>query len=503
MLHYGVVSPGCASAGAVMACCALSGLRFLACGFRTVLSCVSVSVLCRLEPWCIVLYLGWLLVLVVALSVVRQALVVACVLVFPLAYGASVYDCGTLLRSGSLEVDVLSLTSVVVSVPAWLCVFFVVGMLVPALSSVLLSVRLVTVRPIGLLAHDYVVCRRCEVSSFGLTSDVFRSSVAVCPVVERVVSQCCGSACVWCPCQTTRTVWVRPSGDSGYRFCVLRFLRVCLLSLLDCEEGVSRVAVGNCALCRALPATEWVSDLLVPTVRSVGGCSRAVFGWLFPLFGPDLASLGTCGVVVPFGCPFVWRETKLSKVGWDVRLGFPAFLPVSWMTRVASWVPDATVIRVAASLCVAFLSRLGCLSVLVAPGQQAATVFCRVALSGRLTPVRVTGVSVRPVALSRCPWGARSCCGRWARCVKVRNATGRAVVFWVPGALGVGRLPLPLFFPLSPFPLFSGGGEAPLRRSGVVEAGGSCGAAERRSGVRGARRRWPTDVKGLSWVRSS
>ncbi|MQM06282.1 hypothetical protein Taro_039103 [Colocasia esculenta] len=74
------------------------------------------SVLCRLEPWSIVLYLGWLPVLViapcvvpchlimsfVALSVVHQALVVAYVLVFPLALGASVFDCGTLLQFGSL-----------------------------------------------------------------------------------------------------------------------------------------------------------------------------------------------------------------------------------------------------------------------------------------------------------------------------------------------------------------------------------------------------------------
>ncbi|MQM07066.1 hypothetical protein Taro_039901 [Colocasia esculenta] len=288
VLHYDVVLPGCASRQSRCSVfCVLLGAD------------VVVALLKKLSAF---------RVLLVALSVVRQALVVACVPVFPLACGASVCDCGTLLRSGSLEVDVLSLTSAVVSVPAWLFVFLVVGMLVPALSSVLMSVLLVTVRPIGLLALDHVVCRRCEVPSFGLTSDVFHVSVAVCPVVERVVSQCCGSACLWCPCQTTRTVWVRPSGDSGYRFRMLRFLRVCLLSLLDREEGVSRVAVGNCALYRVLPAIQWVADLLVPTVRSVGGCSRAVFGWLFPLFGLDLASLGTCGVVIPFRRPFVWRE---------------------------------------------------------------------------------------------------------------------------------------------------------------------------------------------------
>ncbi|MQL86803.1 hypothetical protein Taro_019333 [Colocasia esculenta] len=91
---------------------------FDVCG-STVCSCLSVSVLCRLESWCIVLYLGWLLVLViapcvvpcalimsfVALSVVRLALIVACVQVFPLALGANVFSC-------------------------------VVGMLVPALNSV-------------------------------------------------------------------------------------------------------------------------------------------------------------------------------------------------------------------------------------------------------------------------------------------------------------------------------------------------------------------------------
>ncbi|MQL98980.1 hypothetical protein Taro_031697, partial [Colocasia esculenta] len=60
VLHYGVVLPGCTSlVEADVACCTLSGLWFLACGFRTVCSCSSVSVLCRLEPWCIVLYPEW------------------------------------------------------------------------------------------------------------------------------------------------------------------------------------------------------------------------------------------------------------------------------------------------------------------------------------------------------------------------------------------------------------------------------------------------------------
>ncbi|MQL71606.1 hypothetical protein Taro_003907 [Colocasia esculenta] len=68
--------------------------------------------------------------------------------------------------------------------------------------------------------------------------------------------------------------------------------------------------------------------------------------------------------------------------------------------------PDVAVIRVTVSLWVAYWSRPGSpLRLAVTPGQQAATVFYRVALSGRLTPVRVAGVSVRLVALSRCPWG--------------------------------------------------------------------------------------------------
>ncbi|MQL99764.1 hypothetical protein Taro_032493, partial [Colocasia esculenta] len=102
----------------------------------------------------------------------------------------------------------------------------------------------------------------------------------------------------------------------------------------------------------------------------------------------------------------------------------------------AAGVPDATAILVAASLCVAFLSRPGC--------------------PLRSCSARSTGhVNV----LSCCTDQSSDAC-QGGRC---RPAT-----------------PSPLF-PLSPFPLFSGGGEAPLRRSGVVEACGSCGAAERRA----------------------
>ncbi|MQM22521.1 hypothetical protein Taro_055574, partial [Colocasia esculenta] len=183
----------------------------------------SVLVLCRLEPGCIALFLEWLPVLALSFPPLGH---------FVLAYASWSYH----YRCG------------VAALPC--------------------------------LVLDHVVCRRWEVSGSGLTSDVFRVSVAVCHIVEHV---------------TTRKVWLRPSGDSGCHFRVLRFLRVCLLSLSDRQEGlgVSRVVVGNHVLCRVFPATEWVADWLVPTVRSIGGCSRVVFGWRLPLFRPDLASLGT------------------------------------------------------------------------------------------------------------------------------------------------------------------------------------------------------------------
>ncbi|MQL78850.1 hypothetical protein Taro_011287, partial [Colocasia esculenta] len=79
LLCFCVLSQMVVWAGAGMACCALSGLRFFACGFcfgaygSTVCLCSSVLVLCRLEPWCIVLYLGWLLVLVIVPCVVPYA----------------------------------------------------------------------------------------------------------------------------------------------------------------------------------------------------------------------------------------------------------------------------------------------------------------------------------------------------------------------------------------------------------------------------------------------
>ncbi|MQL88085.1 hypothetical protein Taro_020651 [Colocasia esculenta] len=63
-------------------------------------------------------------------------------------------------------------------------------------------------------------------------------------------------------------------------------------------------------------------------------------------------------------CPsrrgFRRKSSRPCSEGGAVRPSFPVFLPMSWMTHVTSWVPDAAVIRVAASLCIEFLSRLGC-----------------------------------------------------------------------------------------------------------------------------------------------
>ncbi|MQL73283.1 hypothetical protein Taro_005643 [Colocasia esculenta] len=101
---------------------------------------------------------------------------------------------------------------------------------------------------------------------------------------------------------------------------------------------------------------------------------------------------------------------------------------------------------------------------------------------GHLTPVRVAGVSVRPVALSRRPWGTRSCRGALTRRVKVLNATV------APSRLGCRRLkalagdPFSLFLlplssppppavfrlPLSPL-CVSGEEEGRARVPGVVE----------------------------------
>ncbi|MQM04723.1 hypothetical protein Taro_037526 [Colocasia esculenta] len=171
---------------------------------------------------------------------------------------------------------------------------------------------------------------------------------------------------------------------------------------------------------------------------------------------------------------------------------------------VASWVSAATVILVTTRVCVAFLSHPVSPSHLGVPtGQWVTTAFC---LVGRLTPVRVAGVSVRPVALSRRPWRMRSCRGPLTRCVKVLNATGQSVASQGPKAKSLGRHPFPLSL-LLPFSLSlwrcSASPSSPslfcvfqARRRAV------CGAVASWT-LHGARRRWPTDVKGLIGVRSS
>ncbi|MQL80979.1 hypothetical protein Taro_013440, partial [Colocasia esculenta] len=113
-------------------------LVVFACGFwagacgSTVCLCLSVSVSCRLEPGCIALYLGWLPMLVIAPCVVSGALSQFSLLLRERVCLGMVPCFGL----GPSEVDVMSLTSAVVSVPVWLCIFLVVGMLVPVLSLV-------------------------------------------------------------------------------------------------------------------------------------------------------------------------------------------------------------------------------------------------------------------------------------------------------------------------------------------------------------------------------
>ncbi|MQM15606.1 hypothetical protein Taro_048552 [Colocasia esculenta] len=110
-----------------------------------------------------------------------------------------------------------------------------------------------------------------------------------------------------------------------------------------------------------LSATEWVADWLVPTVRSVGGCSRVVFGWRFLLFRPDLASLSTYGVVVPFGHPTCgWSEPLVSRLGAPapvgvvgLALGRPVLLVVSASVFSRFCVSDHGCQSVMAPACVA------------------------------------------------------------------------------------------------------------------------------------------------------
>ncbi|MQL84073.1 hypothetical protein Taro_016573 [Colocasia esculenta] len=264
VLHYGVVLPG---VGADVACCALSGLRFLAYGFRT-LCCVVCLFVSFVRRFTSLLGVGG-----VELSASGTLGVGLCLVVVPLPLWGGCFACLVVvpwLGLGPFEVDVLLSASAVVLVFVWLCVFWVVNMLIPALSSV--CAWRVCCQPF--------VGSPVEVSDFGLTSGVFRASVAVCHVVEHVTPSFCGSACVW-----------------------FRWQRSALLT------GVSRVAVGNCALCWVLLATEWVAGSWVTIVRSVGDCNCEDFGWRFLLFGPDLASLGTWGFRSVWA-PHVYLELK-------------------------------------------------------------------------------------------------------------------------------------------------------------------------------------------------
>ncbi|MQL87461.1 hypothetical protein Taro_020004, partial [Colocasia esculenta] len=84
-------------------------------------------------------------------------------------------------------------------------------------------------------------------------------------------------------------------------------------------SGLLSVAVCSVGFCWQ---QMWVADWLVPTTRSVGGRSRALFGWCFLLFGLVLALLSTCGVLVLVGRP---------TCGWSEPLVFGCVLhPCVW-----------------------------------------------------------------------------------------------------------------------------------------------------------------------------
>ncbi|MQM00457.1 hypothetical protein Taro_033192 [Colocasia esculenta] len=167
----------------------------------------------------------------------------------------------------------------------------------------LLSVRLVTVRPIGLLVLDYV---------------------------------------------TMRMVWVRPSGESGYRFRMLRFLRVCCYPCWTMRKQL-------CALSGF--AGDRVAGRLVPSAGSIGGYSRAVFGWRFLPLRLALASLGTCGVVVPLHDDYSLTVSSFRGRRWSglVRTrasgGFRSVSSRETSFSLGCSVVSAGVLRVVSALC--------------------------------------------------------------------------------------------------------------------------------------------------------
>ncbi|MQM05788.1 hypothetical protein Taro_038602 [Colocasia esculenta] len=247
----------CASrAGADVACCALLAFRFVPSGalVHRVVSWVAPGA-CDSTSCCAVC----LFAKFVALSVVHHVLIVASVSVFPLALGASVFGCGTLPRSGSLRGRRAVLD---------LCSYF--GFRVVACLS--------------------GVWKPLAESPVGPSVDLLWLRVSLVSLSDHEE-------------EPFAVVLVRVS---------LGTVSASVLSLWFC---VSCVAVGNCVVCRVLLATEWVADRLGPTAESVGGCNRVVFGWCFLLFRPDLASLGTGGVVVPVGRPTCgWSEPLVPRL---------------------------------------------------------------------------------------------------------------------------------------------------------------------------------------------
>ncbi|MQM19093.1 hypothetical protein Taro_052093, partial [Colocasia esculenta] len=137
-------------------------------------------------------------------------------------------------------------------------------------------------------------------------------------------------------------------------------------------------------------------------------------------------------------------------------------------------------------------------------------------VSGEVSFLLARGVSAAgaPVALVHCvvPWVAPGACDSTVCCAvclfvalsMVLNATGWSVASWVPKGKSLGRRPVPPLSLLLPFSLT-------LRRCSASPSPLVCFPAWRRAvhcvvvswTLRGARRRWRTDVKGPIGVRSS
>ncbi|MQL78405.1 hypothetical protein Taro_010839, partial [Colocasia esculenta] len=265
----------------------------VSCGEFFLLACVVLTA--GATFWCIVLYLGWLPVLViascivpcaliVALSVVRQALVVACVWVFPLAWERVCSVVVLCLGLGPSEVDVLFSTSAVVSFPVQFA--NVLGFLALPTSNV----------------FSGFVSARCACGAVGL---VFH-----------------GSTIVVCPCRTTRMIWALAVASCAGQFsgvlCFSCFLvGLVRASLVEFSTPDCVLIASWCALCfehAEVLACSWRSVGAVWTQeKACRWCSLFYGGLVLVVCGRgEVAFLGDHGLVPIRGLGFYLRSRQVS-----------------------------------------------------------------------------------------------------------------------------------------------------------------------------------------------